>query len=62
MARRRELTISEEMELDWNDGMHSDDDEKYFREEFEIGWQQLSRKFASAGHTNLIFDPMRLVI
>ena len=62
MARQRELTISEEMELNWDDGMHDAENERYYVKDFELGWEQRSMRFKEAGHTKLLFDPMGLVI
>lgn len=61
MARKRELTISEEMELRWDDGMLGDSNEKAYRDEFEIGWEDLCKEFERTGFHRLIFDPTRLV-
>jgi len=62
MARERELTISEELELNWNDGIHSDTNERVYRQEFEEGWKRLSLDIRRAGQDNLMFDPMQLVV
>lgn len=62
MARKRELTISEEMELNWDDGRHSPSDEKHLMKEFELGWCERIQQYADAGQTQLRFDPMRLVV
>jgi len=62
MARKRNLTISEELELNWNDGLHSDDNERTYLREFEEGWKRLTLDFVNAGQTNLMFDPMQLVV
>ncbi len=63
MARkRRELTISEELELQWNDGVFSDETEKHLRLDFEDGWRDLTRRLLIAGHTTLKFDPKELIL
>ena len=62
MARRKDLTISEELELNWDDGMLSEDGERDYRHEFEEGWKRITLDFINAGQTNLMFDPMKLVV
>ena len=62
MVRRKDLTISEEQELNWNDNMYSEEDERIYQREFNFGWDSLIRDLEKAGHTNLIFDPMQLVV
>jgi len=62
MARERDLTISEELELKWNDGKYTEDNEKAWRHEFEEGWKDLSTDVRCAGHNILMFDPMQLVV
>jgi hypothetical protein len=63
MARKRKLTISEELELQWDDGFTSCSEvEKDLRHEFEMGWKELSRTLEHDGHTQLKFDPKELIL
>ena len=49
-------------ELDWNDGMHSMDTERQYIREMEQGLEMMKKDLERAGHTNLTFDPMQLVV
>ena len=60
--KKRELTISEELELDWNDRMHSPSDERYLRKEFEEGLKDLEQEFKNSGHDSLMFDIKALML
>ena len=62
MERQRELTISEMKELDWNDGLHSMNTEKQYIREMERGLEMMKKDLEREGHTNLVFDPMQLVV
>ena len=62
MARERELTISEINEINWNDGLHSMNTEKQYIREMERGLEMMKKDLERAGHTDLIFDPMKLVV
>lgn len=62
MARKRNLTISEENEINWNDGMHSDSTEKQYIREMERGLEMMAKDIERNGQDNLIFDPMQLVV
>jgi len=61
-GQKKEMTISEEMELDWNDGKYSDSDERIFQREFELGWDDLINTYMDAGYHQLMFNPMKLVV
>ncbi len=45
MAKKRELTISEELELDWNDGMYSPSGERQYIAEMEQGLKMMKITF-----------------
>jgi len=62
MARKRELTISEENELNWNDGMHSLNTERQYIREMKRGLEMMAKDLKREGHTDLMFDPMKLVV
>jgi hypothetical protein len=60
--KKRELTISEMLELRWNDGIYTDRDEDHLMQSFELGWDQLISDLKKIGHDKLLFDPERLFI
>ena len=60
--KKRELTISEMLELRWNDGIYTDGDEEHLMQSFELGWDQLISDLKKIGHDKLLFDPARLFI
>jgi len=63
MAReKRELTINELLELNWDDGKYTNRDEEFLIREFELGWDDLTVKLKAIGHDKLLFNPLGLVI
>jgi len=63
MARKRKLTISEELELQWDDGFTSSSEhEKDLINEFKIGWNDFTRNMEVVGHTRLKFNPKELIL
>jgi len=60
--KKRDLTISEMLELQWNDGLYTDNDEVYLKRGFEEGWRRMTIDLKRVGHDKLIFDLVGLVI
>lgn len=58
---KKKLTIHEQLELDWDDGKFNIRDEKFFRNDFEIGLKNLKSDIRKKGHHKLKFDPKKLI-
>lgn len=58
----RDLTISEENELSWDDGYYTDEDEQYFLREYKSGCDELISYIENKGFHLLKFDITNLVL
>lgn len=58
---KKEITISQYLELNWSDNKYTDEDEKYFRQEAEEGYAEFHKTCNIEGHDRLMFNPEELI-
>ena len=57
----KEITISQYLELNWNDKKVSDADEKFYIAETEVGIKDFEARCKVLGHDRLMFNPEELI-
>lgn len=58
---KKEIPISQYLELHWNDKKCSDEDERFFIEDTEYGYQEFHKTCNIEGHDRLMFNPEELI-
>lgn len=58
---RKEISISQYLDLHWTDGRFTESDEQFFIEDAKSGYEEFCERCKARGHHKLLFNPEELI-